>query len=54
MKRSLLLRVRWWWMPLLVAALALVSIGVGRGEWEKVATWAGMVCSSCIGLSPVQ
>jgi hypothetical protein len=42
------------WAVLAFLALAAMSLGLSRGEWNSVSKWANTLCTSCIGLSEVQ
>lgn len=42
---------RYAWVPLAVASLCLVLLGLGRGEWTVVKRHADALCTACIGLT---
>ncbi len=42
---------RYWWLIWGFAGILLISLGLGRGEWTKVKTWADALCTGCIGLT---
>ena len=39
------------WLALTVVAVALMVVGLQRGEWEVVKRYANTLCTACIGLT---
>ncbi|NPV46862.1 MAG: hypothetical protein HPY69_07880 [Armatimonadetes bacterium] len=41
---------RYVWVPLALASVAAMWIGVHDGQYQTVKSWALTLCTSCIGL----